>query len=269
MMVRVHAALTSKSSKVNVLGREKVRVEPYTRLARIYDFVMSHVDYTGWAEYLRRIDQRFKAGVNTVLDISCGTGSLCYELEKLGYQANGFDYNYEMVLVGLRKKKAGSRVRLWVADMVHPGLVASPDMIVSVYDSMNYLMERRQWETCLQNVYDALEKGGLYVFDISTLGNSKYVFNRYTQRERNRVASYIRKSRFDARNSIQKNDFEIRFKSDRNTVYCEEHRQRILPLVEVKEMITRTPFEVLGYFHNFTFKPGTDTSERVHFVLRK
>ncbi len=250
------------------LFQEKITVPPYSQLAYLYDFVMNHVNYKRWARYISQIAHHHGNGTRTITDISCGTGSLSRELLKLGYHVTGFDYTPEMVSVARRKLKKQPNVQLWCGDMMYPNFTHKPDMIVSLYDSMNYLMKSKQWNLCLENVHSALKPDGLFVFDVSTLQNSLEMFTGFTQKEKNAQGSYVRKSRFDKKEHIQINYFEIRFHKNK-TIYCETHRQKIRSLENVLSIIDQSPFTLSGYYHDFTFNPGSETSERIHFVLRK
>ncbi|MFQ5675704.1 MAG: hypothetical protein ACE5G1_07400, partial [bacterium] len=51
------------------------KVEPYSQLAYLYDYVMRHVNYRYWAHHLTRLFKKAEFPVKNVLDISCGTGS--------------------------------------------------------------------------------------------------------------------------------------------------------------------------------------------------
>ena len=72
----------------------------YTELAPIYDYVMRHVNYRKWAEYVSTLFQFVGVEVNTILDVACGTGTLGLILNNMGFNVCGFDYSPDMVLQG-------------------------------------------------------------------------------------------------------------------------------------------------------------------------
>jgi hypothetical protein len=49
----------------------------------------------------------------------------------------------------------------------------------------------------------------------------------------------------------------------------ESHSQKIYYLEEVAEMIQGSDFREIGRFEDLSFDPGTEDSERVHFVLER
>ena len=83
---------------------QKLHASPYSKLALIYDDIMSHVDYRRWAQYISAIIERYNKETNTILDIACGTGSLLLELYREKYQLIGFDFSFDMVKKAREKR---------------------------------------------------------------------------------------------------------------------------------------------------------------------
>lgn len=243
---------------------------PYSALAEIYDFVMSHVNYGAWASYIAEIANKHGHQVKVIMDIACGTGSLCDKLAQKGFWVMGSDLSRQMLKIALDKSAARmTALPLWCADMRHAAIKQKADMVVSLYDSVNYLVTFQDWARCLDSVYSILKENGLFVFDVSTLHNSKRFFRKYQLQEKNNRASYLRRSYFDKTRSTQINKFEIKLTSHPGLVYKEVHEQRIRPLDEIHEFISRSSFVLEGCYSGFSFMPGTEGSERVHFVLKK
>jgi len=249
--------------------RKKVIVNPYSHLSFIYDFVMNHVNYKVWAKYISQIINRHGNNIKSIADISCGTGTLGTELVKLGYTVWACDYSFNMLKMLKNNIGNNDNIYYWCADMQRPAFTKRPDTIISIYDSMNYFLKTEQWQQCLENVYLSLPKKGLFIFDISTFHNSMNIFRNFSQRDISNRGSYYRKSRFDRKNAIQTNYFEIKFKEYPDYIFCEKHQQRIISLAEVIQLINQTDFHHLGCYSEFTFNPGNESSERVHFVLKK
>jgi len=244
---------------------KKITVAPYSALAEIYDFVMNHVDYQRWANYVALIAQKHSDHLRSIVDFSCGTGSLCLQLKQLGYEVSGCDSSVEMIRIARQKLDAP----IWCADMRHVATQSSPDLVVSLYDSMNYLPDNFSWLQSLKNAYSVLKSKGLFIFDISTLHNSINVFKKYIEKEKSEKAAYLRKSHFDKNRQLQINYFEIRYKKSPEIIFCETHKQRIRKVQEILEMIRQTDFELVGCYSGFSLQPGSEESERVHFVLKK
>jgi len=237
----------------------------------IYDDVMSHVDYDLWSDYIVRILDRHGASIKDIVDISCGTGSQCLRLAKRNFSVAGCDLSYPMLQKARRKAlSANYGVSFWRGNMKDLALKRqNADLILSLYDSMNYLMDENEWRKCFQDVYLALRNGGYYIFDVSTVHNSVHVFGNYNHRETLYNAIYHRKSRFHEKTMIQETYFEIRLKEEPNVIFCERHQQRIRRLAEIEQLIRESPLELVAHYDGFSFDAGTEDSERVHFVLQK
>ena len=240
-------------------------VPPYSVLADIYDFVMNHVNYQQWAKHVYRICQEHKVENPKILDISCGTGKLCFYLTKYDLQAAGLDMSPKMV------KKAKERFKgpLWCGDMRCFSTRSTFNVVVSLYDSMNYLMTDKDWSECFKSVFKTLEPEGLFIFDVSTPHNSENVFHNYVCKEKNDAARYIRKSHYDEKEQIQTNEFRIRLRNRKNVIFYERHQQKIMALETIERMVANSSFEIVGKYSEFSFLPVSINSERVHYVLKK
>lgn len=248
--------------------KEKIVVSPYTALAPIYDAVMHHVDYRRWARYIHALIEKYCPGAHLVIDLSCGTGSCCLLLAELGYSVVGIDFSSSMIHAA-RKKRARNGCTFLCGDMVHPPVRTGADVLISLYDSINYLRHQRQWLECLQNSFDLLRKGGIFIFDVSTVFNSLSEFSNYHEEHRVNNGRYRRISAFDAETSIQTNYFEIVLRDRPDFLFCETHRQVIRRLSEIDEMIARSPFRKAASYRDFTFLTATEQCERVHYVLKR
>lgn len=252
-----------------VWPRKKQVVQPYAKLAWVYDYVMRHVDYKLWAAYVDRLLKKYGRSVIKVLDASCGTGSFLLEFYKPDFKLSGFDYTAEMVARARQQaEKKGLSIPFWCGDMTEFAVKQPQDAIVCLYDSINYLLSidncRKFYQACFEN----LASDGLLIFDICTEWNSITNFQNYHDTEKLDSSSIVRKSYYDPEMRIHSNDFKLIFAGE-PFVYYEHHRQKIFYIDEIKASIPTAQFEILAVLDGFTEREGTEESERVHFVLRK
>jgi hypothetical protein len=132
---------------------------------------------------------------------------------------------------------------------------------------MNYLNTPGEFVKAVREIAFAVARGGLFVFDVCTVRNSELFFTDRAMVETFGDITYERICRYDRKKRIQENHF-IFTKPDGNLV-TESHRQKIYYLYEIGRMLEGAPFVELGMFDDMTFNPGSEESERVHFVLRK
>ncbi len=247
--------------------KDKCKAQPYTRLAAIYDFVMRHVDYVHWADYVESVFARHNVTPTRVLDLACGTGSMALELRKRSYCASGADGCREMLDVAEEKaRKAGCNV-----DFFHRNLLDLSDLprfeaALCLYDSINYLMTIEDVARALKEVHAILLPHGVFVFDVCTETNSLRYFRRLTDKDSGDGFTYVRESFY--RNGIQFNRFNIRFKQTNEAVE-EVHCQRIYALTDILTALERSPFSLEGAYDGFGFCEPGEGADRVHFVLRK
>ena len=76
---------------------------PYQGLAPIYDYVMRHVDYDEWADFIRDVFARYAPEAKHLIDLACGTGNVSSELSLLGFSITGADLSESMVRIAQEK----------------------------------------------------------------------------------------------------------------------------------------------------------------------
>ena len=157
----------------------------YTAFAKFYDTLMSDVNYQEIAQNINDIVSEYFPDADYLIDLACGTGSLCEELTKLGFNVVGVDISSEMLSVAQDKKiRAGLNTQYVFGDMTNWSLSENKaDVIVCTLDSLNHLESFDEIKNTLNNVYSSLKNGGLFIFDMNTpykhkniLSNNAFVF---------------------------------------------------------------------------------------------
>ena len=241
-------------------------VPSYSRLAAIYDYVMRHVDYVHWSDYVELLFERHNAVPSRVLDLACGTGSLAMEMRRRAYGVTGADGCEQMLLKARDKaERQGYDITFHHKNLLDLSGLDRHEVVLCLYDSINYLMSLQEVEQGINEIYRVVAPGGIFLFDICTETNSLRYFKDMTDRGKGDGFSYERRSYYD--NGIQYNEFKIEF-SDIGEVVQEVHQQRIYPLAEITEILENSAFDVEASYDGFGTTPPTEQSDRVHFVLR-
>ena len=239
----------------------------YAELAEIYDRIMSHVDYNDWANYISSIFKKFDIKVNDILEIACGTGNLSVILHGRGYNVTSTDLSLNMLQCARNKFIENKMpLKLLVSDMSSLPIKANYDAVICLYDSVNYLLEPELLLKAFSGVADSLKKGGIYIFDICTIKNSRLFFSNHVISEDFGDISYERTCLYYHADRIQENSFNITKGSE--SIY-EKHLQKIYKISEIKNIIPSGEFKLLGVFDDMSFNDGSEDSERVHFVLKR
>jgi len=249
--------------------RKKVACKPYEGLARIYDYLMRHINYQEWADYIEGIFSILGVRPEDILELACGTGTLALELARRGYNVSGTDASEAMIMIARQKAcEIGIQVRFERMDMRYINTSKQFSAVLCLYDSINYLRTEEELRKTLEGVSSILHPGGLFIFDICTEANSLRHFRDIREAGKGDGFLYQRHSFYDPASKIHTNEFQVRFDGE-PVIFTEFHQQRIYSLVELIDEINSSPLNLIELYDGFTFQKGTEDSDRVHFVLRK
>ncbi|MCL2182227.1 MAG: class I SAM-dependent methyltransferase [Chitinispirillia bacterium] len=242
----------------------------YDALAPMYDRLMFHVEYDEWVKLIRRVVLKYGASRKPgILELGAGTGIVGAALREYGYRYIATDLSPSMCKVA----RSVRGLPVCAADARQLPFKKRFDMALFLYDGINYMMTLEDYRKLFASVYDALEEGGLFLFDITTRENSVKYFSAYMDYEDYDDISFVRNSWFEFGKSVQHNDFTIFRQSPQNPglyeKYVENHRQKVYSVSEIERSIPKKRFNVLGIWDGYTFKKYTSKSIRVHFLLEK
>ena len=172
-------------------------MEAYTDFAEVYDTFMDDTPYEEWADFIAGLIEKYGISKpvrnadcekdimkaeepddesilaserNLVLDLGCGTGTLTELLYEKGYDMMGIDNSEEMLRIAMEKKeKSGSEILYLCQDMRDLDLYSTVGTVISVCDSINYLLEDEDVEDTFSLVNNYLYPGGLFIFDFNTV----------------------------------------------------------------------------------------------------
>ena len=251
---------------LNILKKYE-KVEQYSKLAPIYDYMMRNIDYEGWARFINSILKINGIKFGDIIDISCGTGTFLSKMNKYGYKLYGSDCSHDMInQAKLKYGKIG--INFYIMDMRNLHFEKRFDGAVSLFDSVNYLITENDLLKNLCSVESILNDNGIFIFDICTEKNSIKNFDKYTESGEYKGIYYYRKSNYLNKKHIQINDIKIVNKNNGEN-HREIHRQRIYTPEEIKKIINDSPLKLINMYDDFTFNPPDKQSDRIHFVLEK
>jgi len=242
----------------------------YSALAPIYDRLMYFVEYDEWASLIQRVTRRFGVSRDPdILELGAGTGVVGSILRGMGYRYTGSDLSFPMC-----REAAGVRgLPVCAADARCLPFRKKFGLTLFLYDGINYLLTLDDYRSLFDSVCDVLLPGGLFLFDITTRGNSVRHFQNYLDFEDYGDVSYVRHSYFDHLRSIQHNDFTIYRRSEGDPRFYEKfteaHAQRVFSVSEIRRAVPKDRFSVLGIWDGYTFQKYSGKSDRIHFLLEK
>lgn len=136
----------------------------YEKFCRFYDLVMG--DRSEAARYIAGLIARYKPDAHTVLEIACGTGTIMGILSGC-YEVAGLDRSRPMLALARKKLPYA---RFFHQEMTNFRLDRRFDVIVCAFDSINHLLRFTDWRKTFRRVARHLNPGGLFIFDVNTLG---------------------------------------------------------------------------------------------------
>ena len=144
-------------------------MEAYTEFATVYDTFMDNVPYEAWEKYL--VDILKAEGINDglLLELGCGTGRMTRLLAAEGYDMIGVDNSEEMLSVAREYTMENTEILYLLQDMREFELYGTIRAVVSVCDSMNYIMSEEDLRQVFSLVNNYLDPGGIFTVSYTHL----------------------------------------------------------------------------------------------------
>ena len=239
----------------------------YDYLALVYDQLMNHVNYRQWARYINALIAMHGKKVSLIGDFSCGTGSLLPFLRQRRRYMIGSDRSPGMLLQA-KRKTASLPVALLAADFQYaPFKSGTFDVILILYDSINYILQDEDISTVMNGLARVLKKNGLLIFDAIMPNVCRNVFNDFQESQFfGNDRGYERKAWYEEDKHLQYNEFRI---YNNHHVYSETHIQKIREVWEWRREIEGSSLEIEAIYSDFTFRPVRKKTERAHFVCKR
>lgn len=236
----------------------------YNTFALFYDRLTENADYEVRSDYISNFFSKYGNGGQRVLDLACGTGTLCLLFSEKGYQVTGVDLSPNMLTVAKNKCPESAFICADIADF---NAAEKFDFCTCTLDSINHLADINEVKKCFDSVYHCLEKGGLFIFDVNTiykhnqiLGGNTFVFD-----EEDFFLSWDNELLTDNRVRILL-DFFI-FNGENYDRYSEDFVETAYQMEELKSLLNH--FEIIGIYDELTENSPKPDSERIYFICKR
>ena len=209
---------------------------------------------------------------NLVLDLGCGTGTITELLYEKGYDMIGVDSSEEMLQIALDKKfETRSDILYLCQDMRELDLYSTVGTVVSVCDSLNYLLMDEDVLQTFHLVNNYLFPGGIFIFDFNTIYKYEEVIGDTTIAENREDCSFIWENFYSCEDHINEYDVTVfeRQEDDLYRRFTETHYQRGYTLEEMKTFLEKAGLIFVTALDEKTHKAPTETSERIYVIARE
>ena len=253
-------------------------MEAYTDFASVYDRFMDETPYEQWCENIVRELGAHDIRDGLVLELGCGTGSMTELLAAKGYDMIGVDCADEMLNIACAKRERSGHDILYLnQDMREFELFGTVRAVVSVCDSLNYLLEDEDMIACFRLVNNYLDPKGIFFFDFNTRYKYETIIGDSVIAENREDCSFIWENYYDPEGDINEYDLTIFVKNDKASAdgqelfsrFQEVHLQRGYTLEEMKHFIEVSGLVLLRAYDADTLGEVTAQSERIYCVARE
>jgi SAM-dependent methyltransferase len=240
----------------------------YSAFAKVYDKLTSNINYKKRADYFCKLLARYTEKKGICLDLACGTGTLCEELFKKGFDVIGVDNSPDMLCVANEKRyNSNSDITYLCQDMARLDLYGTVDVVFCVLDSLNHITKTKKLQQVFNRIALFLDTNGYFVFDLNTqykhneiLADNCFVFETDD--------TYL-----VWQNQLDKNTVKITldiFEQTQNGYNrtTEQFYERAYTSEEIAELLANSNLQIVDIFDEDSFNPPNDRSQRVVYVVR-
>ena len=252
-------------------------MDAYAGFADVYDIFMEDAPYEAWCANIARELLAHDIRDGLVLDLGCGTGRVTEFLAEKGYDMIGVDASEEMLnAAAAKREKSGFDILYLHQDMREFELYGTVRAVVSVCDSINYLLCDEDVISCFKLINNYLDSDGIFVFDF----NTKYKYEKIGDAviaENREECSFIWENFYDVESCI--NEYGLTLFVRNNEVsesgqelflrFYEEHFQRGYTLGEMKDFIEKSELAFEKAYDADTLGEVSDASERIYCIAKK
>ena len=242
----------------------------YGEFAKIYDELINEdINYDQMVEKIVEICQCNNITFNSYLDVACGTGNVTIRLAEKFKDIYAVDLSEDMLREAFDKFKSKRiRGKVICQDMTELCLNKKFDLITSVLDSTNYIIEEDGIQRYFNAVYEHLNDDGIFIFDINSyyklseiLGNNIYT---YSEEE----VFYTWENTFEDDLLSMFLTFFVK-KGDLYDRFEEEHLERAYKEEEIESYLKNANLDIISKFDGYTNNDVQANSERIVYVVKK
>lgn len=259
--------------------------EAYSDFAAVYDELMDATPYEQWRDRITSLIEKYGVSKpqrdaedvltsekNLVLDLGCGTGTLTEMLYQEGYDMVGVDNSDSMLGIAMEKRmETGSDILYLQQDMRELSLYSTIGTVVSVCDSVNYILEPEELGEVFSLVNNYLFPKGIFIFDFNTQYKYREIIGDAVIAENREDCSFIWENYYDEESCINEYDLTIFLKREGELFerVTETHYQRGYTPEEIALLLKEAGMELILMRDADTEEEISAESQRIYVVARE
>lgn len=209
---------------------------------------------------------------NLVVDLGCGTGTLTELLYRKGYDMIGVDSSLEMLDVAAQKKeRSGAEILYLQQDMRELELYSTVGTVISVCDSLNYILEEEELLNVFRLVENYLYPGGIFIFDFNTVYKYEQVIGNTTIAENREDCSFIWENYYYPEEAVNEYDLTVFVREGGESFrrFTETHIQRGYTCAQMCALVEKAGLELVAVRDSDTDGEAGEETERIYIVARE
>jgi len=123
-------------------------------------------DRSDTIDQIRMYLTKYLPAATSLLELGSGTGALLAGFDG-ELTLSGVDQSPEMLAIA-RERLPGAT--LTQADMTRFSLGRRFDIVICMFDTLNHVPDFEDWKRLFQRAHEHLTEGGLFIFDVNTIG---------------------------------------------------------------------------------------------------
>lgn len=143
-------------------------------------------DFTFVNQYGRDLFELIDGEGLSVLDLGCGDGKLTKALCERGFAAEGMEASEDMIEIA---KRTYPEIQFILSDATDFAINEKYDVVFS--NAVFHWIDSDKQPKMLQNVYNALQKNGQFVFEFGGYGNNALIHNALKTEFEKRALPYV------------------------------------------------------------------------------
>ncbi len=198
---------------------------------------------------------------STFIDIACGKGRHALQLSQNGFQTTGVDLSDNSIQQA--SQFSNDLLSFFVHDIRTPYSCGPFDYALNLFTSFGYFETMPEHYVALENIYNVLKPGGIFVFDYfnSEAINCGIATNKSIE---------INGIKFDTSKSISGDHIvkSINVIDGEKSMDFEE-RVMALSFVEIQKMLEAIGFEMISFHGNYQLEEYHSEQPRVIIIAKK
>ncbi len=259
-------------------------MQPYSSFAGVYDMFMDNIPYDEWADYVQMLLKKFNIEEGLLLELGCGTGSMTRQLSAKGFDMLGIDNSEEMLQIARDKGATSEDNILYLCqDMREFELFGTVAAVISVCDSMNYILSEEDLLQVFRLVNNYLDPQGVFIFDLDTDYAYREILGDNTIAENRENGSFIWENTYYEEEMLNEINLTLfipeepregldgAYKGQPSLFrrYEETHYRKAYTIETVKRLIEEAGMEWVAVYDTLTEKKPKKDSERVYIIARE